>query len=130
MNNFMFCIEKHISILYCGSVNKFTYFAVQFCTQLSRVFMAVPRYLRFWDDLLPFEGSAPKLSSSGDAGELRPEESLPQGNDSILKVDGNISRLPVTCLILEWENESAHNNSHDQTLTHKTMEPFITIMQW
>lgn len=71
----------------------------------------------------------PKLSSPGDAGELRPEESLPQGNDSRLKVDGNFSRLPVTCLILEWENDLAHNNSHDQTLTRKTMEPFITITQ-
>lgn len=66
----------------------------------------------------------PKLSSPGDAGELRPEESLPQGDDSRLKVDVNFSRLPVTRLILEWENDFAHNNSHDQTLTHKTMEPF------
>ncbi len=91
--------------------------------------MAVPRYLQFRDDLLPLKGRMPKLSSPNDAGEQRPEESLPQGNDSRLKVDGNFSGLPVTCLILEWENELAHNNSHDQTLTHKTMELFITIMQ-
>ncbi len=70
----------------------------------------------------------PKLSSPGDAGELRPEESLPQGNDSRLKVDVNFSRLPVTCLILEWENDFAHNNSHDQTLT-KQWNPLITITQ-
>lgn len=88
--------------------------------------MAVPRYLRFFDDLLPFEGKVPKMSSPGDAGELRPEESLLQGNDSRLKVEGDFSRVPVTCLIYERGNDLTHKIKCSLT---RTMDSFNTITQ-